>query len=230
MKTIFQTFLDVKEGLAFAQGLPPKLVYTVKDDAIPIAGSERTAYRRLNSLSHLGLANFRGGKFEINRAVRQPYYIFEKLIPSLLALKQARRFGRSYGDSDINFIMKNFPENSSITLDYKAWELTKFQTPSDLYMYVDNPEPFVSFLRQNKFREGKNGRIVILPKIGSFENLIERVYLDCIAKGGRSTLDAIAIELVNGDKLTVKGDFPIDYVLKVQEDLPRNMMSVETAS
>jgi hypothetical protein len=56
--------------------------------------------------------------------------------------------------------------------------------------------------------------------IGDFSNEIERVYLDCIAKGGRSIQDAIAIQLLHGDQLTSKGIFPAEYVLKVQEDLP----------
>ncbi|HVB95936.1 MAG TPA: hypothetical protein VND41_04970 [Nitrososphaerales archaeon] len=48
----------------------------------------------------------------------------------------------------------------------------------------------------------------------------EKVYLDCLAFGGRSTLDAIAIELLYGDRLSVKGEFPADLVLKVRDDLP----------
>ncbi len=55
---------------------------------------------------------------------------------------------------------------------------------------------------------------------GGFENEVQRVYLDCLAFGGRSTLDAIAIELLQGDQLEVKGEFPTELVLKVREDLP----------
>ena len=51
------------------------------------------------------------------------------------------------------------------------------------------------------------------------KNIIEQVYLDCIAKGGRNILDAIAIELKHGDKLNIKGKFAIDDVLKVQDDM-----------
>ena len=61
---------------------------------------------------------------------------------------------------------------------------------------------------------------MVLPRIGNFENEIERVYLDCIAKGGRSIQDAIAIELLYANHLTSRGNFPVEYVLKVQEDLP----------
>ena len=44
------------------------------------------------------------------------------MIPSLLALDSARRFGK---ESDVSFMKNNMPENSIITLDYKAWELVK---------------------------------------------------------------------------------------------------------
>lgn len=220
----------LEDGLSFAQRLSPKIVYSIKDDAVPIAGSERTAYRRLDTLAAFGIANLHDGYFEINRVVRQPAYIFQKLLPSLTALKNARRFGRFYNNYDANFLFKNVPKNSMITLDYKAWELTRFQIPSDLFIYVDDVESFTAFLKQNKFSEGKNGHIAVLPKIGNFENEIERVYLDCIARGGRSTLDAIAIELLYGDKLSVKGQFPVEYVLKVHEDMPREMLPLETVS
>ena len=223
-----QALSALESGLSFAQSMPPKIVYTVKDDAIPIAGSERTAYRKLAILADLGLASIHDGKFELSRATRQPPYVLQKLLPSLRALKSARRFGRAYSEYDVNFVLKNIPENSMITMDYKAWDLTKFQTPSDLFVYVYDVEEFANFLKQNKFSEGKNGCIVLLPKIGSFDNEVERAYFDSIAMGGRSTLDAIAIELVHGDKIKTKGQFPIEYVLKVQEDMPRNL--VEAAS
>jgi hypothetical protein len=186
-----------------------------------MAGSERTAYRHLNALESLGLATFGNGHFQItNRVSRQPPNLIKKLLPSLVALKRARRFGRFYNDPDIRFLMKNAPKNSFITLDFKAWNLTKFQSLSDLFIYVDDVEKFATFLQNKGFSEGKKGHVVLLPKIGNFANEIERIYLDCIAKGGRSTLDAIAIELLYGDKLSVKGQFPIEAITKVQEDMP----------
>jgi hypothetical protein len=63
--------------------------------------------------------------------------------------------------------------------------------------------------------------VAILPKEGGFGNEIQRVYLDCLAFGGRSALDAVAIELLHGDQLSIRGEFPTDLVLKVREDLPR---------
>jgi hypothetical protein len=111
-------------------------------------------------------------------------------------------------------------QDKKITLDYRAWELTKFQYPMDLYVYANDIEGIASYLKQNGFSEGQRGHIVLLPKIGDFSHAIERVYLDCIAKGGRSVLDAIAIELLYGNQISVRGRFTTQDVIKVQEDLP----------
>src|SRR5574339_567560 len=117
----------------FAQRLDSKPVYTLKD-AISVAGSAKTAYRRLNDLKLLGLARYKRGRFIIkNSVVSQPANVIEKILPSLVALSKARRFGRNYNDADIRFAMKNISDKF-ITLDYKAYELTKFQTPLDLYI------------------------------------------------------------------------------------------------
>ena len=224
-----QLLLEVKDGLTFAQRLPPAITYSVKNDGVPIAGSEKTVYRRLNVLESIGLANFRDGRFQINRAAHQPHFLFRKLLPSLVALKNARRFGKLYNSSDANLSHRILDEKFLITLDYAAWELTRYQTPLDLYLYVDDMETTVKLLKKNNFSEGKKGHIILLPKIGDFSNKIERVYLDCIARGGRNTMDAIAIEILHGDKLSTKGQFPIEYVLKVQEDLPKEQMMIEAA-
>jgi hypothetical protein len=207
--------------LGFAQKLSPKPVYNTRKDVIPISTSERTAHRYLRHLKELGFIGMSNrGHFIINRtAISQPIPVIEKLLPSLKALKRARRFGRYYNDSDVKFARNNI-QCELITLDYKAWELTKFQYPSELCMYVEDIDKTASFLRENKFKEGQRGRVVILPMIGEFGNEIERIYLDCIAKGGRSIQDAIAIELLHGNHLISRGSFPVEYVLKVQEDLP----------
>jgi hypothetical protein len=145
----------------------------------------------------------------------------QKLLPSLEALNRARRFGKYYNDSDIHFGRKNI-HHKLITLDYKAWELTKFQYPLELYLYVEDIEKTADYLKKNRFSEGQKGRIVILPMIGDFQNETQRVYFDCIAKGGRSVNDAIAVELSYGDTLTQKANFPVESVRKVQEDLSIN--------
>jgi len=213
------TLTRYKDAVQFAQELLPRPVYKVKD----VGGyvHERTVRRRIKKLAEIGLAQYNRGKFTIKReVVAQPIIVLEKLIPSLIALTQARRFGKSYRQYDVNFMMKNLPKNSTITLDYSAHKMTKFQSAHDLYIYVDDVEKTAQFLKQNNFREGTKGNIVLLPKIGSFENPTERVFLDCVAKGGRSMMDAIAIQLKYSDQITVKARFTTEMLLKVQEDLP----------
>lgn len=218
MNSIFE---KTKSGLLFAQELPPRLVYNLKQHGVEIAGSEKSAYRRINSLVPLGLATINRGQFSIkNEVISQPLNIIKKMFPSLLALKQARRFGRSYNNADINFVFEHKPDSSIITLDYPAWSLTKFQFPNDLYLYVGDVENVVRFLKNNGFREGNKGHVILLPKIGSFENDVERLYLDCISNGGRSILDAIALQLFYPEKITISARFPVEVVAKVQEDMP----------
>lgn len=220
MRTLGYDLLEkAKPGLLLAQSLESKLSYDIQNDAVPIAGSVPTVYRRLSTLEQLGLASVNRSRFEINRATRQPFYVLKELIPSLLALKNARRFGRTYNDSDVDFAQNILPDNTLVTLDYKAWDLTKFQSPLDFFVYVDDLYDVAQHLKENGFSEGKKGRIVLLSKQGTFTNMIQRVYLDCLAKGGRATLDAIAIQLLYGDQLDIKGQFSIDDVLKVQEDM-----------
>ena len=208
-----------KDALLFAQELQPRPIYKVKDVAKNV--HERTVRRRIKKLTEIGLAQYNRGQFTIKEEViAQPISVLEKLVPSFTAFMQARRFGKSYGLSDNNFMIKNLPKNAIITLDYSAHKMTNFQSVQDLYLYVDDIEETVQFLKNNNFREGTKGSIVILPKIGSFENLIERVFLDCIAKGGRSMMDAIAIQLKYKDEINIKARFTTDMLLKVQEDLP----------
>ncbi len=212
-------------ALLFAQELPTQPVYTIKHLGAEFVGSKKTVYRRIKSLIPLGLATYNRGNFTIKKdVISQPFDVLKKLMPSLIALKNARRFGRSYNNADINFVINSMPESTMVTLDYKAWELTKFQFPNDLYIYVNDVDKGVSFLKENGFSEGSRGHIILLPKIGLFENQMERVYLDCIANGGRSILDAISIELLYSDQINTKGRFFIDTIKKVQEDLPQDQL------
>lgn len=207
------------DALLFAQSLDRKPVYTL-EDAVSVAGSVRTAYRRLNDLESFGLAKYERGVFILKtNVVSQPAHVFQKLMPSLTALSNARRFGRNYNESDARFALGNI-QNRFVTLDYKAYELTKYQTPLDLFMYVPDVDKTARFLKKNGFKEGQNGHVVLLPEVGDFTNEIERVYLDCIANGERSVWDAIAIELLYGDKLGVRGLFSVEQIRKVQEDMP----------
>lgn len=222
---------EVERAMSFARNFTERLVYSVKNDAKPIAGSVSTVYNRLHVLQALGLAKFNRDVFEIKpNVVTQPPSVQKKIFPSLIALKNARRFGKYYNESDINFAKKNLPGKILTTLDYAAWELTKFQSPLDFITYVDDVNESADYLINKGFNEGKNGNVILLPKTGDYENMIDRIYLDCIANGGRSTLDAIAIELLYEKQLTVKGHFPISYVKKVSEDLPRNRMIYEQRS
>ncbi len=210
---------DVIRAITFAQEFTDRPVYKIREDAIPKAGSQFTAYHRLHLLESLNLATLGRNQFEIKTdVVLQPLHIIKKLLPSLVALKNAKRFGKYYTESDINFAKKNLPGQMLTTLDYAAWDLTKYQMPSVLHVYVNNLENSTKFLKENGFNDGNNGHVVLLPIIGNFENETERVYLDCIANGGRSVFDAIAIELKHGEQLESKAYFPIEYVKKVQEE------------
>jgi len=212
-------------ALLFAQELPPRPVYTL-NNLKTIDESTKTAHRRIKSLLPLGLATYNRGKFSIKKeVVSQPVNVLKKLIPSLMSLKQARRFGRSYNNADINFVLNSMPESAIVTLDYKAWNMSKFQFPRDLFVYVDDIEKGSTFLKENNFSEGEKGHVVLLPKIGSFDNKVERVFLDCLANGGRSVLDAVAIQLLYGDSIDVKARFPIEMVIKVQDDLPSEKLN-----
>ena len=209
-----------KSAIGFAQELPPSPIYNVKNLENIISLSTRTIKRRLTHLEELGLADYNRGRFTIKREViSQPYIVLRSIIPSLIALKKARRFGRYYNCTDINFMKKHLPKDSIITLDHKAYELTRFQTPLNLYVYVNDVEKASTLLKSHRFREGRRGSVILLPKIGSFENLIERVFLDCVANGGRNFLDAAAIMLTHKGMIKTQVRFTGDTLLKVQEDL-----------
>lgn len=158
-----------------------------------------------------------------NDVIRQPDAIFYKIMPSLMSFNQSRWFGRKYDQTDVDFVLKNKPVNSFITLDYKAAELTNYQDPWQLYVYVDDINGFASLLKRNGFVEKDKDlkiRVILLPKIGSFENELERVFFDCVASGGRDFMDAIAIMILYGHEIKNKVKFPELVINKVLEDLP----------
>ena len=213
---------ELDRAMIFAQAFTSKLTYSVKKDAKMHAGSISTAYSRLRILEQFGLSKVNRDVFTIKSdVVTQPFSIRERLFESLVALKGARRFGKYYNESDVNFAKKHLPEESLVTLDYAAWELTRYQTPSKFFVYVPDVEEVANFLIGNNFHEGRNGNVILLPKLGNFDNVTNRIYLDCIANGGRSTLDGIALELLCGDAIQDRGYFPVEVIKKVQEDLPR---------
>lgn len=206
-------------ALLAAQRLGVRPVYNMRQDFIPsIQKSRRTAYRYRKYLESLGVLKSVRGNFILNTTAISQSSLFPKLVPSLIALRNGRRFGRRYNQADIEFVKEHI-DYHLFTLDYKAWELTKYQYPVDLYIYVKDIDRATNYLREKKFKESKKGHVIILPMQGDFTNELQRVYLDSIAKGGRSVQDAIAIELLYGDKLNARGRFDIESIKNVQDTL-----------
>ena len=208
--------------LAVAQALGEKPICRAKELYRP-AGSRASAYRVIHKLEELGLAaeTQQRGYFTIRSSVLQPYNVWVHLVPSLRALKQARYFGRLYDESDVEFAREML--KGTVTLDYGAYELTKLQEPHTFFVYSAEPRKAVATLVSARFTEAAEGRVAILPcergRGADLENEIQRLYLDCLAYGGKGTLDAIAIELLHGDRLKIRGEFPVDLVLRVKEEL-----------
>jgi hypothetical protein len=209
----------LKPELAIAQTIGEKPVYHM-DELSKITESRSTAYRILSKLREAGFAEqVRDGYFTLRSSLFQPFNLWSNLLPSLQALKQARFFGLSYNENDVRLagqILKGI-----VTLDYRAYEITKLQSPHLFFIYVENPDQAASMLKECKFSEGTKGRVVIMPRTGEFRSEIQRVYLDCIAYGGRSLLDAIAIEILHNEDLdpNIRGTFKTEDVLKVREEL-----------
>ncbi len=209
----------IRPELAITQTLEEKPVYHIAD-LRQVAGSKSSAYRLLEELREVGFASqIKEGYFTIRSGLFQPFYLWSYLLPSLEALKQARYFGISYNENDVRLARRIL--QGTVTLDYKAYELTRLQEPHTLFLYVEDIEKAATTLRDHKFSEGTRGRVAILPRVGSFQNEIQRTYLDCIAYGGRSTLDAIAIELLHSEMLDpkIRALFRSEDFLKVREEL-----------
>ena len=186
------TLKKARDAIVFAQELPPSPIYNIKNLEKIVNLSAKTIKRKVVHLEEIGLADYSRGKFTIKKEViSQPYTVLQNIFPSLMALKKARRFGRHYKT-----------------------------TPLDLHVYVNDVKKVSKFLKSCGFREGKRGKVVLLPKIGSFEDPIERIFLDCVANGGRSFLDATAIMLTHKNMIKTRARFTVDTILKVQEDLP----------
>ena len=208
--------MGIEPALTIVQTLGEKAVYHISELYKP-AGSRATAYRIINELQELGFAEpVRRGYFTLRSSIFQSYRIWPHLVPSLDALRRARYFGRTYNEADVTFVRKML--SGVETLDYRAYELTRLQTPYTFFIYVENPDQVAEELRKRGFSEGRKGRVAILLK-SEIKNELQRVYLDCLASGGRSILDAIAIELLYGNQLEIKGEFPIELVEKVREQL-----------
>ncbi len=211
--------MTIRPELTIAQTIGEKPVYHI-NDLRKITESRATAYRILRELREVGFAEqVKEGYFTIRSSLFQPFNLWPDLLPSLQALKQARFFGLSYDENDVRLARQIL--NGVITLDYRAYELTELQSPRLLFIYVDDADEAARTLSKHRFWEGKRGRVAIMPRTGALENEIQRVYLDCIAYGERSLLDAIAIEILHGKNLDphIRGIFRADDVLKVREEL-----------
>jgi hypothetical protein len=209
----------LRPELAIAQTIGEKPVYHI-NELSKITESRATAYRILSALREAGFAErAREGFFTLRSSLFQPFNLWSSLLPSLQALKQARFFGLSYNENDVRLAREIL--KGVITLDYRANEITKLQSPHLFFIYVENPDQAANMLKKCNFSEGTKGRVVIIPRIGEFRNEIQRVYLDCIAYGGRSLLDAIAIEILHNEDLdpNIRGTFKTEDVLKVREEL-----------
>ena len=123
-----------ERSLAVAQALSAKPICRASELYGP-AGSRASAYRAIHKLEELGLVTetLQRGYFSIKSAVLQPYPVW-LLTPSLRALKQARYFGRFYNESDVHLGRRKL--KGVVTLDYRAYELTKLQQPRTFYIYV----------------------------------------------------------------------------------------------
>lgn len=209
----------MRPELTAAQAMGEKPAYRL-EDLMQVTGSRATAYRTLSELGRMGFAQgLKRGYFTVRSGLFQPFQLWPYLVPSLSALKQARRFGRAYDESDVTAARRIL--QGVVTLDYRAYELTGFQKPYLLFMYEEDLDSASSGLRESGFSEGARGRVVIMPRAGPPQNEVQRLYLDCIAYGGRSTLDAVAIEILHGEDLDpkVRGLFRSEDVLKVKEEL-----------
>lgn len=218
-------FESLTDALYCVRKLPHKMIYHVSDIVKLTNLPDETINKKLDLLAKYRLVfNKQKNTFMMyDDVIKQSNTVFQKIMPSLISFKYARWFGRKYDQSDVDFVFKHIPPNSLVTLDYKAAELTNYQHPWQLYVYVDDVESLASLLKRNGFAEEKNEtmRVVLLPKVGSFDNELERVFLDCVASGGRDFMDAIAMMVLYGHEMknnTVK--FPEWAVDKVLEDLP----------
>lgn len=203
--------------------LPLRSAYTLDDLALALGRSKKTAYRHLQQLKRMGFViASHEGVFTLRDSVFLPPSVIPKILPSLLAMSQERKFRLRNGDLGIErarhllMALGGFP-----TLDYVAYELTGYQTPVAFYFYPDSLEQAIKVLRENGYVESPRGSVVLMPKIGDFSDPIRRVFYDSLAAGGRGILDAIAIAR-RFPKETESTDYLhslLNMALKVEQDI-----------
>ena len=221
MKAASGAIRKYEEAIAFARLLPRQMVHSFCDMPSVAGVSEATARRRVDELAKVGLAERLNDSFMVRiDAVCYPIEVLETMLPSLLAHVQARRFARRKNGSDLTFARRHLPHGSFVTLDYPLARLTGYQTAWDYHVCVDDQEAFVSLLEENGFREDDLGRVVVMPKIGKFDNEKERLVLDCLADGGRSYCDAIALLMLHIKSSPVHATFSTNEINDVLRNLP----------
>lgn len=213
--------------------LPLKSVYTINELAVDLGRSKKTAYRHLQALKRLGfVVSSHDGAFMLRDSTFLPISVIPKILPSLLAISQGRRFRLRNGRPGIERArtllaeLRGFP-----TLDHAAYELTKYQTPMTFYFYPDSMEQAINLLRENGYVESTRGSVVLLPKIGDFSNRIQRIFYDSLAVGGRGIIDAIAIsrKFPNETRSTDYLHSLLGLTLKVEQDLRNSDQLVNSA-
>ncbi len=175
----------------------------------------------LELLERIGLAERYDGYVVFKECIEQPARVLEKLFPSLLSLKYGIGFK---GDAEVaEKELEGF-----ITLDYAAYRLTSYQVPKTLYIYPLGRGTFIYpddfrrkeiYLRSLGFSPSpvSEADVALLPPFGDINEF--RVHLDSLARGGRSTLDALAIEMLKPEMVVVNARYPVEIVRKVLEDL-----------
>ena len=202
--------------MAFAFSLPRAPSYRFRDMPSILGVSEATARRRVDALVEMGLAERRNGSFMVRHdAACQPIEILDAMYPSLLALGCARRFAGPNGRAGITLARRLRPPGSFVTLDYPLARLTGYRPARDYCVCVDDPDAFASLLEENGFREDDLGRVVVMPKLGRFDRARERLFLDCIAAGGKRCAGAVELYILYGDKLPQRAVLDADSILDV---------------
>ena len=218
MKSVADSVHRYARAIEFARLLPRAAIHRLSEASRRACVSDETARRRIKELAEIGLARHQRGWFTVRHdAVIQPAEVLKSMLPSLRALGSARRFGRYYRETDVNFARKHLPEGAFVTLDYPLAELVGYQSAWHYFVCVDDPDAFASFLAGRGFKGGRAGRVVVLPKMGSFKDRIGRLFLDCLADGGRSIGNAIALSMMHGGSLDMQAVFSkgeVDSVLQ----------------
>ena len=221
MNATRDTIREYDDAIAFARLLPRRLVHIFRDMPSVAGVSEATARRRVDELVEMGLAERRNDSFMVRHdAVCHPIEALNTIRSSLFARMRARCFARRRNDSDITFVRRHLPPGSFITLDYPLARLTGYQTAWDYHVCVDDPDALASLLEENGFREDDLGRVVIMPKIGQFDNKKGRLFLDCLAEGGRGYYDGMALLMLHADSPPASAAFDANDMNDVLRNLP----------